>query len=262
MPNGNLIRYQSLSYAYGRPRTCAHPYTLGLICPSVAKSVPRVSVPLNLSTEDDHDSRSIVEDGCLRAPRGKGGRCGEGVGRGSTQLRAPRWPSTSQARWPEFDHLIGGFEGRQGSPQLGRDPLFFFPCFLIEKWEKRGGGLDPAWASLVDPRSLRRDGRTQATLLRGSRAGGEPLVGVRILPTPPKTIWAKISKMKNCRPQSHAPPPIRPLSPWPPISNLSCTQGSSDLELCAFLAEGNQGRRKPELVVNLRRKLNPFLVAE
>ncbi|PKI79268.1 hypothetical protein CRG98_000340 [Punica granatum] len=48
----------------------------------------------------------------------------------------------------------------------------------------------------------------------------------------------------------------------PPILYVSWTRGSSDLELCALLVGGNQGRRKPELVANSRRKLNPFLVAE
>ncbi|PKH82286.1 hypothetical protein CRG98_050009 [Punica granatum] len=37
------------------------------ICPSAAKSAPRVSVPPRPSTEDEPNLRSIVEGGCLRA---------------------------------------------------------------------------------------------------------------------------------------------------------------------------------------------------
>ncbi|PKI58342.1 hypothetical protein CRG98_021280 [Punica granatum] len=66
--NENLIGYQSLGYAYACLRACAHPHYARPSMSSVAK-VRLVLVPLRPSTEEEHDSRSIVEGGCLRVTR-------------------------------------------------------------------------------------------------------------------------------------------------------------------------------------------------
>ncbi|PKI50415.1 hypothetical protein CRG98_029165 [Punica granatum] len=67
--NKNLIWYQSLGYAYECLRACAHPHHAGPSMSSAAKSTPRVSVPPCPSMEDEPGSKSIIEDGCLRAPQ-------------------------------------------------------------------------------------------------------------------------------------------------------------------------------------------------
>ncbi|PKI33500.1 hypothetical protein CRG98_046056 [Punica granatum] len=51
-------------HTYVRVRTNTKPDP---ICQSAAKSAPRVSVSPRPSTEDESDSRSIIESGCLRA---------------------------------------------------------------------------------------------------------------------------------------------------------------------------------------------------
>ncbi|PKI66257.1 hypothetical protein CRG98_013338 [Punica granatum] len=61
-PNGNLIWYQSEICFRMPTRVCAWTHTtLGPVCPSAAKSAPRVSVLSRPSTEDEPSSRSIVE---------------------------------------------------------------------------------------------------------------------------------------------------------------------------------------------------------
>ncbi|PKI41377.1 hypothetical protein CRG98_038263 [Punica granatum] len=67
-PSGYFIWYQSGLCFRMSTRICAWTHTMpGLVCPSAAKSAPHVSVPPHPSTEDEPGSRSIVEDGYLRA---------------------------------------------------------------------------------------------------------------------------------------------------------------------------------------------------
>ncbi|PKI76942.1 hypothetical protein CRG98_002729 [Punica granatum] len=109
--------------------------------------------------------------------RGRGG----GVGKSSIRLRAPRQPSTPQARWPESGHLDGGFEGWQGNPQLGRNPL---PLFYDRKMGEEGKSApDPAGGSHASPHPSSKVARIQPPRPRGRGPAKKPPKGSGPLPS-------------------------------------------------------------------------------